>query len=334
MRPDEQIAPSTTGSMPALKRKKQPAVFWPWLGGLLLVGLVIVVVVTYVAWNWLNNVQKGINAVQPSHALSTLNVQRSSFYADLNITLINVQYATSFGDDPIHPGPATVRMALRVHNPTGGAIAIAYYDVARLLVPGEQPIAPTNLTLAGTLKAGATQSGWIDFPVPAGTALKNLKLQFGNAATHEQLVAIPVSGAYDANQYASHTYHPALTVYYYFKGWQLPGYTLTYRLTGVDVQYAYNGTQVGNGQQFYILDFSVDNPNGASVSPGWGNDYVRLQLNGLRTPIDATLPDTFKPNAQHVTGHVAFTAPAGLHSLTIVFLHQAVAGGDFYSISW
>lgn len=334
MRPDEQIAPSTTGSMPALKKKKQRPVFWPWLGGLLLIGLIIVVVVTTIARNWLNSVQNGINAAQPSVSLSTVNVQRSSYYASLNITLVNAQYATSFSDDTIHSGSAMVRMTLRVHNPTSNAIAIAYYDVTRLLVPGQQPITPTNLTLDGNPKAGATQTGWIDFPVPARTALNNLKLQLGNAATHEQLVVIPVSGTYNANQYVSHTYHPGLTVYYYFKGWQLPAYTLTYHLTSVDVQYAYNGIQVGSGQQFYILNFSVDNPNGASVNPGWAHDYVRLQINGLRTPVDATLPDTFKPNAQHVTGHVVFAAPAGMHALTVAFLRQAVAGYDSYPISW
>jgi len=322
-----------SGSLPVLK-KRQPSVFWPWLGGLLLVGLVIVGIVTYAVWNWLNNVQSGINANQPSYTLSTVNVQRSSLYAGLSVTLVNVQYAPFFSDDVVHAGPAIVRVNVRIHNPTSGAVAVAYYDIARLLVPNQQPIAPTNLNLAGSVRAGATQSGWIDFPATGKVELNSLKLQFGNAATHEQLVTIPVTGAFDANQFASHTYHPALTVNYYFKGWQLPGYYLNYHLTSVDVQYAYNGIQVSAGQQFYILNFSVDNPNGATVSPGWGNDYIRLQFGSLRTPVDSTLPSGFKPNARHVTGHVTFAGPAGLHSLTIVFLRQAVAGGDPYPVSW
>lgn len=334
LKPDEQIAPATTGNLPAPETKKQPAVFWPWLGGLLLVGLVIVVVITSIVWNWLNSVQKGINAAKPTVALASLNVQRSSYYAGLNITLLNAQYATSFSDDLIHSSPATVRVTLRVHNPTKSTIALACYDDVRLLVPGQKPIAPTNLNLTSAPQPGATQTGWLDFPVSSRTALNSLKLQLGNAAVHEQLVVIPVSGPYNANQYVPHTYHPALTVYYYFKGWLLPPYTLTYHLTSVDVQYAYNGVQVGSGQQFYVLNFSVDNPNGASVAPGWAHDYVRLQTNGLRTPIDATLPDTFKPNAQNVTGRVVFSAPAGMRALTIVFLRQAVAGGDPYPISW
>lgn len=319
--------------MPVL-RTKQPAVFWPWLGGLLLVGLVIVSVVTYATWNWLNAVQSGINANQPAATLATLNVQRSSLYAGLSITLVNVQSASSFSDDVVHAGPTIVRANVRIHNPTTGAVAIAYYDIARLLVPHQRPIAPANLNLAGTVAAGATHAGWLDFPGGAGVELNSLKLQMGNAAAHEQLVTIPVSGAFPATQFSAHTYHPSLTVNYYFKGWQVPGYYLIYHLTGVEVQYAYNGVQVSAGQQFYVLSLSVDNPNGVDVHPGWGNDYLRLRLDGLRTPVDATLPGDFKPGARHITGHVTFVAPAGLRALTIVFLRQAVAGGDPYAISW
>lgn len=319
--------------MPAVSAK-QPSVFWPWLGGSLLVGVVIVGVVAYATWNWLNSVQKGIDANQPAYMLTTLNVQRSSLYEGLNVTLLNVEYAPSFSDDVVHAGPAMVRMNVRVHNPTSATVAIAYYDVARLLMPHLQPIAPTNLTLTGTLAAGATRSGWLDFPARGPVALNSLKLQVGNVATHEQLVTIPVSGTFDAGKFSPHTYHPGLTVNYYFKGWQVPGYYLTYHLTEVQVLYAYNGVQVSAGQQFYVLSFSVDNPNGADVHPGWGNDYIRLRFSTLHPPVDSTLPSDFKPNARHISGHVAFAAPAGLRDLTIVFLRQAVAGGDPYTISW
>jgi hypothetical protein len=250
------------------------------------------------------------------------------------MTLVNVEYAPFFSDDVVHAGQATVRVNMRIHNPLSSAVAIAYYDVARLLAPHLQPIAPSNLNLTGTLAAGATRSGWLDFPASGKIVLNSLKLQVGNAATHEQLVMIPLSGAFNANRFNSRTYNPSLTVNYYFKGWQLPGYYLTYHLTGVEVLYAYNGVQVSAGQQFYILSFSVDNPNGADVHPGWGNDYIRLRFSNLQTPVDSTLPSDFKPNVRHVTGHVAFVAPAGLHALTIVFLRQAVAGGDPYALSW
>ena len=334
VRPDEQVTSSTTGSIPVLKKKK-PAIFWPWLGGLLVVGLVIVGVVTLSVWNWLNTLQNGIEASQPSSSVSTLNVGRSAIYADLNITWNNVQYTTSFSDDPIHAASAIARVTVNVNNPTPNTIVITYYDDMRLLVPGHQPIVPTNLNISAAVQKGTTQTGWIDFPVAKGLDLNSLKLQLGDNATGEMLVTIPVNGKYNAAQYKMQTFHPALTVTYYFQGWQIPAYNIVYHLASVDVRDSYNGVETKAGQQYYVLNFRVDNPNGVQVSPGYGFDYLRLAFNGgNRPPMDNTLPATFKANAQGVGGRVAFQGPAGLHALTIVFLRQAVAGGDPYSVSW
>lgn len=332
LRPNEQIATSTSGRLLALK-KKQPAVFWPWLGGLLVVGLIIVVIVTYSVWNWLNNFQSSIPTGQSSSSVSTMTVQRSAIYADLNFTLVNVQYATAFSDDLIHAGPATVRVTLRVANPTKNAIAIFYYDVARLLVPKQSPIAPTNLNLSAAPQAGGTQTGWIDFPVAKNTALNTLQFQLGSAAINEMIVSIPVSGPYDAGQYNDHLSNQSLTISYNYGpyGGKL---LLVYHLKSVDVRDSYNGVEIRAGQQFYVLNFSVDNPNGVTVHPGFGTDYIRLILNsGNRPPMDNTLPDSFKANAQGVAGHVTFVAPAGLHNLSIAFLAQYYQGQDSYPIS-
>lgn len=333
VRPDEPISSSTTGGIPVVP-KKRPAVFWPWLGGLLVVGLVIVGIVTLSVWNWLNNLQHGSGENQSSSTISTMDVGRSALYADLNITLTKVQYTTFFSNDPIHAGAATVRATVNVKNPTGSTVVITYYDVVRLLVPGHNPIAPANLNLSAAPQAGANQTGWIDFPVPQNTSLDKLKLQFGNMATNEMLVTIPTTGKYDSHQTDSHTYHPSLMVSYYFQGWQIPAYTINYHLTSVVVSDSYNGTETKAGQQFYTLNFSVDNPNGVTVAPGYGYDYLRLALNGgNRYPMDNTLPNSFKAHAHGVTGHVTYPAPAGMHSLSIVFLKQAVAGWDSYSVS-
>jgi hypothetical protein len=338
VRPDEPVtssSSSTTGSLAVLRPRQWSIGFWQWFGGLLVVGLVIVGVVTFSVWNWLNTIQSGMGTNQNSSAISSLHVGRSAIYADLTFTWNDVQYTTFFNDDPIHAGPATARVTLSVNNPTPNTVVIAYYDDVRLVIPGHQPVVPTNLNLAAAPAKGATQTGWIDFPVAKGIDLHSLKLQLGNAGANEMLVTIPITGSYNPTQYQARTVHPALTVNYYFQGWQVPAYTLTYHLVGIDVRYSYNGTETKAGQQYYTLHFTVDNPNGATVSPGYGFDYLRLALNGgNRPPVDNTLPASFKPNAQGTAGSVTFQAPAGLHSLTIVFLRQAVAGGDPYPVSW
>ncbi|HEU5376358.1 MAG TPA: hypothetical protein VFV38_13015 [Ktedonobacteraceae bacterium] len=323
---DEQLNAPTTGQLQALK-KKQSAVFWPWLGGLLVVGLVVVVVVTFSTWNWLNNLHPGSDPGS-SGTVSTLNVQRGAAYADLNFMLLNVQYAPSFRDDLIRSGVATVRVTVRVSNPTKAAISIAYYDVARLLAPKQQPIVPTNLNLTAAPQAGTTQTGWIDFPVAQNTVLNTLKFQLGNAALNEILVTIPVSGAYDASQYNPHLYNKSVTIQYSFTGWRQPTYNLYYHLTSVDVRSAYNGVEARAGQQFYVLNFAVDNPNNAVISPGPGYYYMRLAFNGSNhLPKESTIPDTFKANAHGVSGRVVFMERAGMRTLNIFFLFEAYAGG-------
>lgn len=329
---DEQITSPTTGDLPPMK-KKQPSVFWPWFGGLLVVGLVIVVIVTAVTSNWLNNIQHGIGAGQPSTAATAMNVQRNAIYADLNVTLINVQYATTFNDDPIHSGPATVRATVRVNNPTASTIDIAYYDAVRLLVPGHQPIVPENLSLSAAPQAGKTSTGWIDFPVAKGTALKTLQLQFGNAAVNEMLVTIPVSGAYDASHYNNHTYNQSLAIAYNY-GPYGGKHLLNYHLNSVEVRNSYNGAETTAGEQFYVLNFTVDNPNSVWVGPGYGYDYINLVLGSDTPPIDSTLPNGFQHNAHGISGHVTFKAPVGMHALTIAFRAQLYQGQDTYSISW
>src|SRR5260370_39015608 len=115
-RPGEQLPATKTNPLQALK-SKQPAVFWPWLGAMLLVGLVIVLVVTFTASNWLTSLQHSADN-GPVSSTATVNVHRSALYNELNVTLRNVQCTTSFSDDLIHLGPATVRVNLRVNNPT------------------------------------------------------------------------------------------------------------------------------------------------------------------------------------------------------------------------
>ena len=325
MTADEQDTSATTGGLSPIK--KQRAVFWPWFGGLLIVGLVIVIIVTASVSNWLHSLESGTGTTQPSTSLATLNVQRSAIYADLNFTLLNVQYATSFSDDLIHSGPATVRVMLRVNNPTGSTINVAYYDVARLLGAGKQPIAPTNLNLTGAPKAGSTSTGWIDFPVASKTALKTLQLQLGNAAINETLVTIPVSGAYNASQYNDHLFKQSLTINYNY-GPYGGKHLLVYHLNSVDVRDSYNGAEAPAGQQFYVLNFAVDNPNGVWVGPGYGYDYIRLLLNISTPPMDNTLPNGFQHNSKGTSGHVTYLGPGGMNSLRMGFLAQFYQGFD------
>jgi hypothetical protein len=312
------------------ERSSKPFRLWPWLGALLIIGVILLATVSLVAWNWLRGLQLNANTNVPQPTITTYTVQRTAHYADLTFTILNAQYTTYFTNDNIHAGPATARINLQVANKTRIPISVIYYDSVRLLLPNGNAIAPTNLQLSPDVQAGATIQGWMDFPVDKGIKLSSLEMQFGVASLNETLVTLPFSGKYDPNLDTSRTY-PLSVVFYYNFG----GHVLVYHLNSIDVRYSYAGSQVHAGQQYYVLNFTVDNNNGVDVSPGYGYDYIRLTLNGTdKPPIDNTLPYGFKAGAQSVGGRVVYVAPAGMHTLTISFLVQLAPGKSSYQVSF
>lgn len=309
------------GGVTAGKAQKRSvfATAWFWLALVLVVGIIMVGVMTSLATAWVKTVKlPSTTQSLPTPTITSLTVGRSAPYAGLDFTVVKAAYAESFADDTIHAGPAVVRLSLHVANHTKTQINIVYYEVARLLIAHMQPIAPSNVHLSVGPAAGHSQDGWLDFSVPGKLSLQMLTLQLGSISLGESLVKIPFTGHFDASSYADHTFVQTLLINYNFSG-----HSLNYHLTSLNTLFAYQGTQCKAGQQFYVLNFLVDNPEGGDISPGFGFDYIRLVLNGVdRAPIDNSLPYTFKANANGIGGHVVFAAPAHLHQLTIGFLSQ------------
>ena len=310
-------------------RNSKPSKLWLWITSLLIIGIVILGGVSNITWNWLQSVHVTLGADNTQPAVTTFNVQRTGTYANLSFTVLNAQYATSFPNDTIQSGSALVRLNLRVTNKSTDQISVIYYVVARLLVPGSKPIAPTYVQLSTGPKPGSSDVGWIDFPVTNEIQLSTLKLQLGSLPLGETPLIIPFSGTFDPNHFAGKISHQTLTFWYNFSG-----NTLVYHLISVNILYAYQGTQAKVGQQFYVLNFTVDNNNGVTVSPGYGFDYIRLIINGYNTPpIDNTLPHGFNAGAHGVAGRVVYVGPAGLKTLNFTFLLQIVQGQDSFNIN-
>ncbi|MGH2509392.1 MAG: hypothetical protein ACRDHZ_18595, partial [Ktedonobacteraceae bacterium] len=214
------------------------------------------------------------------------------------------------------------------------AQSMAYYDVARLLEPKQPPLTPSNLNLSALLLSGVVQTGWLDFPVTPNTILKTLVFQLGNIALGDTLVAIPVSGPYTVGQYDDHLYTVHVNINYLYQGFRIPAYWLYYHLQSVETRYSYNGAEVSVGNQFYVLNFTVDNPNNVQVQPGFGYDYIRLEVNGSHhTAQDNSLPYGFSPRERGLSGYVVFVGPADLYTLSVAFLFQARPGWTTYNVS-
>ncbi len=329
----------TTSSLPRLNAVPRPelpkkletrtrsvfAKLWFWAAILLVIGIIIVSVVSLNAANLLKNAQiPGFGAQTPTVVpVTTLQVNRTALYNDVDITVVNAQDALFFPDDDIHSGQTTVRLNMQVVNHTSNPVNIVYYDIARLIEPNSTALIPTNVHLSVGLKPGTQENGWLDFSLPnKGIPLNALALQLGSITLNETLVKIPFTGAFNPSQYADHASPQTTTISYNFSG-----HMLTYHLTSIETRLAYQGVQCKAGQQFYILNFRVDNAESGDISPGFGFDYIRLVSPGNeRAPIDNSLPYTFKAGSKSVRGYVVFSAPRGMKGLTIGFLSQNGTG--------
>ena len=294
---------------------------WVWTAILLVIGIIIVSVVSLNAATLLKKVQlPGLGAQTPTIVpVTTLQVQRTALYNDIDITVVNAQYTQFFPDDDIHSGQATIRLNMQIANHTPNGVNIVYYDIARLLGASSGTLSPSNVHLSVGPKPGKQENGWLDFSLPNKSIhLNTLALQLGSTTLNDTLVKIPFTGAFNPTQYASHTFPQTTIISYNFFG-----HTLTYHLTSIEMRFAYQGMQSKAGQQFYVLNFKVDNEESGDISPGFGFDYIRLVLpNNEHAPIDNSLPYTFKAGVKGVSGHVVFSAPKGLKSFTIGFLSQ------------
>jgi len=305
---------------------------WLLFSGLLLLGVIVLGYVSFASLGWLKNVKFSLNAAPTPVPIHTFSVQRTAVYAGLEFTVVNVQYANSFTDDIIQSGPTIVRLNMKVTNKSSDQISVIYYDIARLIAPKLDPIKPTNVSLSVGPKGGTSEKGWIDFSVPSRLQLDTLKLQLGSSLLGEYLVTIPFSGTFHPEVYDDRTSPQSLDIDYYNHNDPL---LLYYHLSSIDIRYSYHGTQARAGQQFYVLNFSVSNPNGVQAKTGYGYDYVRASFNGgpFHPPVDSTFPYGYNAGAKGVNGRVVFTGPAGVGSITIEFLVQYGSGGSQYTVS-
>ncbi|GHO91211.1 hypothetical protein KSF_012590 [Reticulibacter mediterranei] len=286
---------------------------------MIIVGLVISGVIALIINYWLNSTRFTPNSTNATTSIiATLDVQRASLYAGLEMTIKNAQSAQTFVDDTVPSSSKVVRLNMHVANPTNNQISLLYYEIARLLAPHIQPIAPLNVHLSAATQPGKEDSGWIDFPFSDHLQLDTLTLQLGSSALHETMVLIPLKAKFDPKHFITKSSPQSLAISYNFNG-----NLLSYYLKSVDVAYAYQGRQARAGQQFYVLHFLVDNPNGVDASPGLGYDYIRLVVLGYsQPPIDSTLSATFKHATRGMSGNVVFVAPVGMKTITVGFRSQ------------
>ena len=123
--------------------------------------------------------------VTVTHAVSTLSVNHSINYNNVQITVTQVAEAASFSDDSKRGGVYTVRVGLQEKQMgTGQApIGIDYPSQARLVLANGQVISPKLVDIAPVVLPNSPQVGYIDFPVSSQVDLSSLSFRMGSGGT-------------------------------------------------------------------------------------------------------------------------------------------------------
>ncbi len=285
--------------------------------GIVLVLLVILLALGgggYLAISVLGLHVPGIGSTQSTIKTTSLNTAIT--YAGVDITLLNMQQAQNFLDDPNTASDGMLRLNLQEQNKTGSTVAWDYNQSARLIVQGKPPIAPVYVKAKGSIAPGATQTSVLDFAIANGGNLSTAVFQLG--AANEAQMQIPLNAQANLSQFQPRTTQQNGTMVYFGLNW-----TLTSSTTSLSIP----GQQAARGMEYLTLNLKIDNPLSQEAISGSPFDYLRVKAGGkTATPISTTLPVSFASNQMGKTGTATFLIPQNSTSCTLILLSQDPGG--------
>jgi zinc-ribbon domain len=235
------------------------------------------------------------NSTTPSVPLTTTQINSKVTYASVDITILNVQEASSFTDDPNPNSPVSLRVNLKEHNTTAGTVGLFYSDTARLILPDGTSVSPGGQQQSGAIDQAVDRNNWLDFPLSSKVDISKLTLRLG-AATETQM-DIPLTGQADLSKYQPKTISPNTPFKYAGLNWTIT--TVTSSLSAA-------GKQADKGMRFIVVGLKVDNPT-QDIYYLFPNDYVRLQTGTTTTPPTGTTFDSsFAAGTTGTTGTITF----------------------------
>ena len=248
--------------------------------------------------------------VQPPIKTTNMNIVIN--YVGIDITILNVQQAQKFVDDPQTSKDGMLRLNLQEQNKTTAPISWNYKTSARLIVPGSPAIAPVYVTSTGYIASGATQTSILDFPIAHGGNLNTLIFQLGTS--NEAQIQVPLTGQAKLDQYQPKTSQQNGTMTYFGLNWTL---------TSITTSLSIPGQQAPSGMKFLTLTLRVDSALSQEAITGSPFDYLRVQAGGKTVgPVDTTLPVSFAGGETGQMGTATFLIPQSSNSCTLILLSQ------------
>jgi hypothetical protein len=301
----EPAQPPAYVSVPQPKRRRRL--------GVMIVLLVVLLVLGgggYLAYSLTGGHIPGLSPSQSPIQTTTLNLAVN--YSGIDITILNVQQAQNFLDDPHTASDGMLRLNLREQNKTTAPISWNYSTSARLVEQGTPAIAPVYVRSQGNIVPGATQNSIIDFPIANGGNLNRLVFQLGT--TSQAQIQIPLTSQAKLDQYQPRTNQQNGTMLYFGLNW-----TLTSATTSLSIP----GEQAPSGMEFLVLTLKVDNTLSQEAITGSPFDYIRVEVGGKTVgPVDTSLPISFATGEMGETGTATFLVPQKSSLCTLILLSQ------------
>jgi len=254
--------------------------------------------------------------------IKTSPVNATVTYAGVDLTIIDVQQSANRLDDPnIVPDangsmPSVVRLDFKEHNTGISDVGSGFYtDGFRLLLPGATSVVPVAIQKQNGLAAGVSQTDWLDFPVPIGTDVSQVKLQLGKD-TDAQMV-IPLTANPDTSTYQPKSF--TLTK----KQTQYSG--LTWTITAATVSWSALGIQATKGMHYITLSMSVNNPTTSDFN-AYTPDFARIKTGALiSSTVGGSLGSAvdIASGSTGTTGDFIFLVPQDVTSYTFVLLDRS-----------
>ena len=241
----------------------------------------------------------------------TAQINAQITYSSVDITILNVQKASSFSDDTDTSSPILVRLNVKEHNPTTSTVYLAYGDNYRLILPDGTSANPGNEHDSGGIDQAVTRTNWIDFSVSSSVDLSKLTLRLG-AASQAQM-DVPLTGNADLSKYQLKTTSPNTTFQYAGLKWTLT--TVTSNLSA-------DGKQADSGMRYIVVTLKIDNPTADVFYPST-SDNIRLQVGSTTNPPTSEttpLDSSIAAGTTNSTGTITFQMQQSSGSFTLIML--------------
>ncbi len=254
--------------------------------------------------------------------IKTSPVNATVTYAGVDLTILDVQQSANRLDDPnIVPNangsmPGVVRLDFKEHNTGTNDVYTSFYtDGFRLLLTGTNGVAPVTIQKQSGIAAGVSQTNWLDFPVPTGTNVSQIKLQLGTVTDAQ--MAFPLTANPDTSQYQSKSF--PLT------GKQTQYSGLSWAITAATLNWSADGTQATKGMRYLTLSMKVNNPTTSDFN-AYTPDIARIKTGAI---ISSTIGGSFgsavdiASGSSGKTGDFIFLVPQDVTSYTFLLLDKS-----------